>query len=242
VPFFVVFFKATFAEFFDQKIDSLKSTLRVKVDKNRLPRAFTSEQIEEITSLIRLGHEPFRNFTILWVFLGTGIRLSELCSLQIEDVKPQLQEISVRAKGDKENKVPRKITPFSLIVLCKYIKFRYGSLQNQNDYRERYIFSDDKGLTPLHKSTIQKTFGNIINEAQTISKDDKLNYQLSMHSLRHSFALYLLQSGANIYAIKDMLGHEWLSSTNVYLKLFDNMLLKAINQHPLGNLNPNDFF
>ncbi|MDQ0917550.1 tyrosine-type recombinase/integrase [Paenibacillus sp. V4I5] len=236
------FFKATFGEFFDQKIDSLKSTLRVKIDKNRLPRAFTSEQIEEITNLVRLGHEPLRYFTILWVFLGTGIRLSELCSLQIEDVKPQLQEISVRAKGNKENKVARKITTFSLSVLSKYIKFRYGSLQNQNDYRERYIFSDDKGITPLHKSTIQKTFGNIIKEAQTISEDDKRKYQLSVHSLRHSFALYLLQSGVNIYAIKDMLGHEWLSSTNVYLKLFDDMLLKAINQHPLGNLNPNDFF
>jgi integrase/recombinase XerD len=236
------FFKVAFTEFFNQDIDSLKNTLSVKVDKNRLPRAFTSEQIEEITNLVRLGREPLRNFTIIWVFLGTGIRLNELCTIQIGDVKPQLQEISVRAKGNKESKVQRKITTFSLNLLCKYIKFRYGSLQKLSNYRDRFIFSDNKGITPLHDSTVQKMLGNIIEEAQTIPEDDKKNYQLSVHSLRHSFALYLLQSGVNIHTIKEMLGHEWLSSTNVYLKLFDQILLKAINQHPLGNLNPNDFF
>ena len=236
------FFKATFAEFFDQEIGSLKSTLSVKVDKNRLPRAFKEEQIEEIIDLTRLGREPLRNFTILWVFLGTGIRLNELCLLQIGDVQPQLQEILVCAKGNKESKVARKITTFSLKVLLKYIKFRYSPLKNLSDYHQRYIFSDDKGLTRLHDSTVQKMLGNIMEEAKTISEDDKKNYQLSVHSLRHSFALYLLQSGLKIETIKELLGHEWISSTNVYLKLFDNMLLKAIDQHPLGNLNPDDFF
>ncbi|MDR4886317.1 tyrosine-type recombinase/integrase [Fredinandcohnia sp. QZ13] len=236
------FLKVTYAEFFDQKIDSLKSTLSVKVDKNHLPRAFTEEQIEEIIDLSRLGREPLRNFTILWVFLGTGIRLNELCLLQIGDVKPQLQELLVCAKGSKEFKVKRKITTFSLEILLKYIKFRYSPLQNLNDYNERYIFSDDKGITPLHDSTVQKMLGNIMKEARTISEDDKRTYQLSVHSLRHSFALFLLQSGVNIHTIKDLLGHEWISSTNVYLKLFDNILVNAINQHPLGNLNPNNFF
>jgi integrase/recombinase XerD len=236
------FLKVTFSEFFDQDIDLLKKTLNVKVDKNNLPRAFTGEQIEEITNLARLGREPLRNFTILWVFLGTGIRLNELCWLQIGDVKPKLQEISIRPKGNKKNKVTRKITIFSLDLLCKYIKFRYGSLQNQSNYSELFIFSDDKGESPLHDSTIQKMLVNIIDEAQTISADDKKNYQLSVHSLRHSFALYLLHSGVHTHTIKEMLGHAWLSSTNVYLKLYDEMLLKAINKHPLGNLNPNDFF
>ena len=236
------FFRSTFAEFFGQEIESLKSTLSVKIDKNRLPRAFTEKQIEEIIDLTRLGREPLRNFTILWVFLGTGIRLNELCLLQIGDVKPQLQEILVCPKGNKKFKVARKITTFSLKVLLKYIKFRYSPLQDQSDYHERYIFSDDKGEKPLHDSTVQKMLGNIMEEAKTISEDDKKNYQLSVHSLRHSFALYLLQSGLNIHTIKELLGHAWLSSTNVYLKLYDDMLLKAIDQHPLGNLNPDDFF
>jgi integrase/recombinase XerD len=236
------FLKVAFEEFFDQKIDRLKSTLSVKVDKNRLPRAFTEEQIEEITSLVRLGREPLRNFTILWVFLGSGIRLNELCSLQIEDVQPQLQEISVRPKGNKKFKVPRKITKFSMSILCKYIKFRYSYLENLSDYDKRYIFSDDKGLTPLHDSTIQKMLGNIIKEARTISEVDKKKYQLSVHSIRHSFALGLLKSNLKTNTIKELLGHEWISSTDVYLKLHDSILLDAINKHPLGNLNPNDFF
>jgi integrase/recombinase XerD len=236
------FLRLVFEEFFDQKIDSLKSTLSVEVDKNRLPRAFTKEQIEEITNLVRLGREPLRNFTIIWVFLGTGIRLNELCKLTIEDVKPQLQQIMVRAKGKKEFTVARKITTFSLELLCKYIKFRYSPLENLSDYHKRYIFSDDKGITPIHDSTVQKMLGNIMKEAQTISEDDKRTYQLSVHSLRHSFALYLLQSGVHVYTIQKLLGHRWISSTNVYLKLFDNILVEAINKHPLGNLDPNDFF
>jgi integrase/recombinase XerD len=235
------FLKATFAEFFDQEIDKLKRTLSVKVDKGQLPRAFTSEQIEEILNLVRLGREPFRNFTILQVFLGTGIRLNELCNLQIGDVKPQLQEISIRSKGNKEHKVKRTITTFAQDILCKYIKFRYGSLQKLSNYWELFIFSDDKGKTPLHDSTIQKMLGNIMDEAQTISEDDKKNYQLSVHSLRHSFALYLLRNGVDIHDIQVLLGHAWRSSTEVYLKLYDHMLLKSINKHPLGNLDPNDF-
>lgn len=236
------FLKVTFLHFFDQNIDTLKKTLRVKVDKNRLPRAFSKEQIDEIISLARLGREPFRNFTILWIFLGTGIRLNELCNLQVGDVKPQHQEIMVRAKGGKDHKVSRKITTFSLELLCKYIKFRYGALEDLADYSERFIFSDDKGITSIHDSTVQKMLGGLMSEATTISEDDKKYYQLSVHSLRHSFALYLLEAGVDIYTIKDLLGHEWLSSTMVYLKLFDNMLVKVINKHPLGDINPNKFF
>jgi integrase/recombinase XerD len=236
------FLKVTFAHFFDQKIDTLKRTLRVKVDKSRVPRAFTKEQINEITNLARLGREPLRNFTILWVFLGTGIRLNELCNLQIGDIKPRHQEILIRAKGCKDHKVPRKITTFSLELLCKYVKFRYDTLQDQTDYHERYIFSDDKGITPIHDSTVQKMLGGLMSEATTISEDDKKNYQLSVHSLRHAFALYLLKAGVDIYTIKDLLGHEWLSSTMVYLKFFDNMLVEVINKHPLGNLRASDFF
>ncbi|MGF7046535.1 site-specific recombinase XerD [Paenibacillus sp. DS2015] len=83
---------------------------------------------------------------------------------------------------------------------------------------------------------------SLIKEAKSINDKDKNNYQLSVHSLRHSFALYLLESGVNIYVIKELMRHKWLSSTEVYLKLFNKTLVNAINKHPLAQLKVSDLY
>ncbi len=134
------------------------------------------------------------------------------------------------------------MTKSSLEILNAYVNFRYYGIKNELDYLERYIFSDDKGISPLHESTIQKMFASLIYEAKSIPESDKKPYQLSVHSLRHSFALYLLESGVNLYTIKELMRHSWLSSTEVYLKLFDSMLVNAIDQHPLAQLKTSDLF
>ncbi|NGM83953.1 tyrosine-type recombinase/integrase [Paenibacillus sp. 7124] len=206
------------------------------------PRAFTKEQLDELLCNVRLGREAHRNFTILWTFLGSGIRLSELLHLQVEDIVPSRQEILVRGKGKKGYKQPSKITLSSLEILCAYVKFRYGGVLEKPDYPKLFIFSDDKGKSPLHDSTVQKMFAALISEASSIPEGDRKPYQLSVHSMRHSFALFLLESGVNIYTIKELMRHAWLSSTEVYLKLFDSMLVKAIDQHPLAQLKASDIF
>lgn len=236
------FLQTVLDQYYEENIDKLKRVLKVEVDKRRLPRAFTKQQIDELIMLARLGRESYRNFVILWTFLGTGIRLSELRTLQVGDIKPQTQEIFVRSKGQKDYKTPSKITNFSLELLNHFVRFRYGALRELPNYSELYVFSDNKGISPLHDSTIQKMLANLIDEASTITDDDKRVYQLSVHSLRHSFALYLLESGVDVYTIQQLLRHKWLSSTEVYLKLFDNMLVEVINQHPLANLKVTDFF
>ncbi|MFC5530999.1 tyrosine-type recombinase/integrase [Cohnella yongneupensis] len=230
------------AHFFHSDIGKLKRVLSIEIDRNREPRAFTKEQLDEIRCLVRLGREAHRNFTILWTFLGTGIRLSELLFLQVGDIVPSRQEILVRGKGNKGYKQPNKITKNALEILLAYVSFRYQGVHDTPDYRERYIFSDDKGISPLHKSTVQKMFASLIDEAKSIPESDKKQYQLSVHSLRHSFALYLLEGGVDIYKIKELMRHKWLSSTEVYLKLFDSMLVTAIDQHPLAQLKFSDLF
>ncbi|MFS0555054.1 tyrosine-type recombinase/integrase [Brevibacillus sp. 179-C9.3 HS] len=230
------------AHFFQGSIEKLKRPLSIDIDRNREPRAFTKEQLDELLNLVRLGKEAHRNFTILWTFLGSGIRLNELCHLQVGDIIPSRQEILVRGKGKKGYKQPNKITKSSLDILSAYVKFRYGGVENEPAYQERYIFSSDKGISPLHDSTVQKMISALIDEAKTISEFDKKSYQLSTHSFRHSFALYLLESGVNIYTIKELMRHERLSSTEVYLKLFNNMLVHAIDKHPLAQIRATDFF
>jgi len=228
--------------FSNRDIGNLKRTLSLKIDRDRAPRAFEKNQLDELLCLVRLGREAHRNFSILWTFLGSGIRLSELLHLQIGDIVSSRQEILVRGKGKKGYKQPSKITKSSLEILNAYVKFRYHGVRDKEDYLKRYIFSDDKGITPLHESTVQKMFASLINEATSIPEPDKKPYHFSVHSLRHSFALYLLESGVNLYTIKELMRHSWLSSTEVYLKLFDGMLVAAIDQHPLAQLKASDLF
>ncbi|OZB96552.1 tyrosine-type recombinase/integrase [Paenibacillus sp. XY044] len=236
------FFGEVLEHFYGRNIEKLKRTLIIEADKDREPRAFTKTQINELLSLVRLGREAHRNFTILWTFLGTGVRLSELCTLQVGDIKVDRQVIMVRGKGKKGYKQPNKITTSSLKTLSSYISFRYKGLEAEVDYEDRYVFSDDKGATHLHESTVQKMFTALINEATTIPENDKKPYQFSIHSLRHSFALYLLESGVNIYTIKELMRHAWLSSTEVYLKLYDDMLVTAIEKHPLAQITITELF
>jgi integrase/recombinase XerD len=236
------FLGEAYAHFFNSDIGKLKRTLSIEIDRNREPRAFTKEQLDELLCHVRLGREAHRNFTILWTFLGSGIRLSELLHLQIGDMVSTRQEILVRGKGKKGYKQPSKITKSALEILRAYVNFRYHGVQNEHDYLERYIFSDDRGKSPLHESTVQKMFASLIDDAKSIPESDKKPYQYSVHSLRHSFALYLLESGVNLYTIKELMRHSWLSSTEVYLKLFDSMLVTAIDQHPLAQLKASDLF
>ncbi|MFE9278710.1 tyrosine-type recombinase/integrase [Paenibacillus glucanolyticus] len=237
------FLRETLGHFFEDGIDRLKTALKVKPDKKRgQPRAFEKQQIEELLMLARLSRDGHRNFTIIWTFLGTGIRLNELCRLQVGDINPALQDIMVCGKGNKDCKQTTKITKSALEILCSYVHFRYSKLADKPGYKDLYVFSDDKGVSPLSDSTIQKMITNLIAEAETISKEDKGTYQLSVHSLRHSFALYLLESGVNICKIKDLMRHQWLSSTEVYLEMFSHMLVEAINKHPLGQLKVSEVY
>lgn len=101
-PPFKKFLREVFAHFFKQDIRKLKRTLSIEIDQNREPRAFAKEQLDELLCLVRLGRESHRNFTILWTFLGSGIRLSELLHLQIGDIVSSRQEILVRGKGKRD--------------------------------------------------------------------------------------------------------------------------------------------
>lgn len=135
------FFTVTFTRFFEVDIKKTKENLIVKVGFDEdLPKAFKKEQIEEIVNLSRLTNDGFRNFVILWTFLGTGIRLNELTQLQIKDIFYDTQNITVHVKGNKLQKVPRKITPTSLELLRKYISFKYGALKHHPTYPELFVF------------------------------------------------------------------------------------------------------
>ena len=235
------FFTRTFTRFYELDIKRIKENLVIKIPfNNELPKAFTRVQIEEIVNLSRLTNDGFRNYTMLWVFLGSGVRLNALTQLQIGDVFYKEKYIMVREKGDKLEKVPRFLTPSSLNTLRMYIAFKYGHLRNIDGYCNLYVFSATKGQKPLSDNTVQAMFDSLIEDAQTLTTEEK--QRLTIHSLRHSFALFALQEGIDIVTIQKLLGHKSLKTTMIYLELFNSMLLEAIEKHPFSNSAAADLF
>lgn len=213
------------------------------------PRAFTAEQIDYLLNLSRLTGCALRNYTILWTLVGTGIRVDEL-HFQIGDVNLEQGWIKVKAKGRKNRaKVKRYMTKGAIKAMKYYVNFTYLHLKkvlSETDYKRLYVFSADKGLTYLSNRAIQKMVRGLIDTAivDNVVKDKvwdsdrgeevKVNY--STHSTRHSFAIYALESGMDIYIIKELLGHKSIASTEVYLNLFDEQYQKAMDKHPFAQL------
>ncbi|QPC48216.1 tyrosine-type recombinase/integrase [Mangrovibacillus cuniculi] len=237
----------------EKQINQLnKRALQLHPPDPQPPRAFTAEQIDYLLSLSRLTRCSLRNYTILWILLGTGIRVDEL-HFQIGDVNLEQGWIKVKAKGRKQRaKVKRFMTKGATKVMSDYIHFTYAHFKNvfsEQDYNRCYVFSDDNGKSALSNRAIQQMVKGLIDTAieNKVIKDKvwdsdrgeevKVNY--STHSFRHSFAIYALESGMDIYIVKELLGHKSIESTQVYLNLFDEQYQKAMDKHPFAKLEAN---
>jgi integrase/recombinase XerD len=235
----------------DKQIQQLFNTALAieKPDEEPLPRAFTPSQIEYLMNLARLTRGSLRNYTIIWTLIGTGIRVDELF-FQIGDVNFDEGWVKVKAKGRKnKGKVKRFMTPGAKKVLKHFIDFTYVHLKGKltkTEYKNLYVFSDQEGTAPLSKRAVQKMIKLLINAAvddgviqNTVWDSDKgeeENILYSTHCFRHSFAVYALTGGMNIYVVKELLGHKSLASTEVYLNLFDDQYREAIEKHPFSKL------
>lgn len=156
---------------------------------------------------------------VIELFYSTGIRLSELINLKLKDVDFHRNTIKVLGKGSKE-----RIVPFG--------KKAYTALKNYLEIREicdlkksEYFFIDSKG-NKLYPMKVQRIIKKDLSLVSKIS-------QKSPHILRHSFATHLLDSGADIKSIQEMLGHSSLSTTQIYTHISLDKLKKAYKQsHP----------
>lgn len=229
------FFRCVLQHFLSQDISAIKDVLKLKWSNDNLPKALTKVQIAEIICLSQMFSNELRNYTILWVFLGSGIRLNELINLKISDIDADNKTIKVIPKKYEESKKPRKISRVALLILLDYIKFKYDYYKGritEKEFNNLYVFSTDNGRTAINTRTVQYMMKKLINSATTIPESEKKRY--SVHTLRHCFAVYGLEAGIDIYTLSKLLGHESINSTSVYLKLFDDQLEKALEKHPLA--------
>lgn len=188
-----------------------------------LPEVLTIEEVEKLLEFTPHDNYTFRNRTILELLYSTGLRISELINLKLENIDLESSYIKVMGKGSKERIVP--INDFATEYLNKYIHEIRPEMIKKNDNDYLFLNNHGKGLTRQAVFKMIKKRG----EEALIAKE------ISPHTLRHSFATHLLQNGADIRFIQELLGHSDLSTTEIYTHISNSTLKKDYD-----NLNPRD--
>ena len=189
----------------------------------KLPDTLSTEEISTLISAIdRSGAQGERNVTMLELLYGCGLRVSELVNLRISDLFLKEGYIRVIGKGDKQRLVPIGRTAI------KHIKIYHEKVRSHvvvQKGEEDILFLNNRGkrLTRVMVFTIIKILAEKIGLKKTISP----------HTFRHSFATHLVEGGADLRAVQEMLGHESITTTEIYTHL-DRTFLKeqVMKYHP----------
>lgn len=188
----------------------------------RLPSFLYEEEMEQLfASCEKTTPLGKRNLALMELLYATGIRVSECANIQIEDVDFDFSTILVKGKGKKERYVPFGI--FASDALECYLKDARSLLVDHAGHRS--LFVNSKG-GPLTARGIRFILNDIMEKAS-------LSGKIHPHMFRHSFATHMLNNGADMRTVQELLGHAHLSSTQVYTHVTKEHLRKTyINSHP----------
>ena len=207
---------------------NIARTIKSPKIPKRLPNFLT---VKEIQKLLNYPYgdslKDFRDRLILELFYSTGIRMSELVRIKIKDIDFSNRLIKIKGKGNKE----RFVIFGSCMneILNEYIyKKELDSKFGQSIFLFPGYLSNMNSDKPVNSRTVFSIVKKYINK---ISDNEKL----SPHSLRHSFATHLLDKGANLLSVKELLGHESLSSTQIYTHVkIEKLKAEYKKSHPHG--------
>lgn len=190
-----------------------------------LPRPVSKEDAKSIITSLSINAEAWvslRDQALFTLLYGAGLRISEALSLTGRDIQSLLDQdhLNIQGKGKKERQVPiLKIVQDAIFSYLHELPFAIDE--------DEPIFRGVRG-DPLHPSIAQKTMRHI---RYSLGLPDST----TPHSLRHSYATHLLQAGADLRSIQELLGHESLSTTQKYTELDEEALLKVFKKaHPKG--------
>ena len=192
--------------------------------QRKIPDVLSQEEILEILESIDLSQpQGHRNRAILETLYACGLRVSELVSLQLSNYYPDLNLIRVIGKNNKERIVPIGSTAIQYIDY--YVNHDRKALRVIADGHEDFIFLNRRG------KKLSRVM--IFMMIKAILKDAGIDKKVSPHTFRHSFATHLIEGGADLKAVQDMLGHESITTTEIYTHLDTQYLRDTIlNYHP----------
>lgn len=187
---------------------------------SRLPSVLSLEEIDALIAAMEDTPTGRRNRAIVETMYGCGLRVSELCALQISHIDFRNAVMLIRGKGSKERLVP--VNEVALTRIKNYVD------TDRNDVPIVSADADTMFLNSRGRHLSRVMIFYILRDAAARAG---IRTPLSPHTLRHSFATHLLEGGANLRSIQQMLGHESIATTQIYLHIENSRLRQEILEH-----------
>ena len=191
----------------------------------KLPEVLGIKEIDQLLGAIDLSHaQGYRNLTILETLYGSGLRVSELINLKISDLHFDENLLLITGKGNKQRLVP-------LGEVCKQkLKVYLEEVRIHVPVKKEY-----QDIVFLNQHGRQLTRAMIFTIVRQTAANAGMEKKISPHTFRHSFATHLLENGADLRSIQLMMGHENITTTEVYMHLDTEHLSKSLQAfHPRG--------
>ena len=199
--------------------DSSEFIERPKLRKS-LPKTLSVEEVDKLLDIELNTPFDYRNKAMLELIYGCGLRISELINLEINDIDEINCFIRILGKGNKEREVP--LGEYALYYLKEYLNKR-NQLLKDKPCNKLFLKNHGQGMTR------QGFFKNL----KQILKEKGINQEVSPHTLRHSFATHLINRGADLRSIQEMLGHSDISTTKIYTRVSDEKVIEDYNKYHL---------
>ena len=189
--------------------------------RKKLPTVLSKEEVEKLLDIDLTDCYSYRNKAMLELLYSTGLRVSELVNLELSNIDLENCTLKTIGKGNKERIIP--ISDYALYYVEKYINEYRGSMLKKGV--NNYVFINNHGNVMTRQG-----FFKIIKK---LAVEKNIKTPISPHTLRHSFATHLLDYGADLRSIQEMLGHSNLSTTQIYTHVSSEHLKDNYNSsHP----------
>ena len=191
--------------------------------KKALPKILSEEEINDLLDIELKTNFDYRNKAMLELMYSSGLRVSELINLNVNDIDLENDTVKIFGKGSKERIIP--LNDFAKEALREYIMVHRKELFKHGE--NNYLFLNNHG----NKMTRQGFFKIL----KKIAQEKNIKTDFSPHTLRHSFATHLLKYGADLRSIQELLGHSDISSTQIYTHVTNEKLENDYKEyHPHG--------
>lgn len=191
-----------------------------KLEK-KLPEYLTTQEVDQLLDIQASSAYDLRNKAMLEVLYATGMRVSELCNLTMSNLFLEDGLVKVFGKGSKERLVP--INNVAIQALNEYLRFGRNELLGTKTCE--YVF-----ISSRHTKITRQAFFKYIKK---LCEEKGIQKNISPHILRHSFATHLLNNGADLRVVQELLGHSDIATTQIYTHLSNEKLEAEYEKHPL---------
>lgn len=188
-----------------EEVSSLKSP-------KKLPKYLSISEVNKLLNIPLNSKFDYRNKAMLELMYATGLRVSELVSIEYSNIDFENSIIRINGKGKKERIIP--LGEVASYYLKVYLNDYRSKLLKKNTYNQVFLNNHGKPIT-------RQGFNYILENIRELTDIEK---EITPHVLRHSFATHLLEGGADIRSIQEMLGHENISTTNIYTEVVNDVL------------------